>query len=110
MGKQAIHKVAPVVRAAFLRALGNIEETEGLTFSQISQKAIQEQGIVFGFYNCKFNGIDLPDQFRCFITMIIFREVRADAFSDILCLADIQQLFTCTIVLINTRRIWKCLL
>lgn len=45
MGAKAKHDLAPIVRAAFCRAL-EIQEEQGRTFSQLMSDAIDEHGIL----------------------------------------------------------------
>lgn len=45
MGAKAKHDLAPIVRAAFCRAL-ELKEKEGKTFSELMKDAIDEQGIL----------------------------------------------------------------
>lgn len=46
MPRAAKSHLAPTVRAAFLRALDLIEDQQGLTFSQLMAKAIEEHGVL----------------------------------------------------------------
>lgn len=43
---QAKHKIAPVIRAAFLRGLDIIEQKRGMTFSQLMAEEIEKAGLL----------------------------------------------------------------
>ena len=46
MGTQAKHHVAPVVRAAFLRAIERKEEPDDITFSEMLVGEIEQHGLL----------------------------------------------------------------
>ena len=46
-GKSGVrHPVAGTIRGAFLRALGDIENDTGMTFSQLMRREIEEHGLL----------------------------------------------------------------
>ena len=65
---------------------------------------------MLGLYDGKFNMPYLLDQFICFKGVVAFGKIRTDAFPDIFCFSNVQQILLGTIVFIDARCIGQCFL
>ena len=58
---------------------------------------------MFRMHDGEFNPMDLSDQFMRFVAVFIFIKIRANPFSDIFCLAYIDQVVFLIKIFIDTR-------